>query len=125
MGEGKENKTMTDKIVNDTVSYIKTIAKTRGRNVDWAEKAVRKSVSITEEEAVKLKVIDFISPDVQDLLAKIDGKVIKLDGGDPDPSDQRRTSIHSDELALQASGYHFQPHDRLHPSDAGDLRGLL
>ena len=53
---------MTDKIVNDTVSYIKTIAKTRGRNADWGEKAVTKSVSITDEEAVKLNVIDFVSP---------------------------------------------------------------
>jgi len=78
--EGKESKTMTEKIVNDTVSYIKTIAKTRGKNVDWAEKAVRKSVSITEEEALKLNVIDFIIPDLQDLLTKIDGKVIKFDG---------------------------------------------
>ncbi len=80
LGEGKESKTMSEKIVNDTVSYIKTIAKTRGRNIDWGEKAVRKSVSITEEEAVKLNVIDFISPDIQDLLNKIDGKVIKFDG---------------------------------------------
>ena len=80
LGEGKESKTMEEKIVNDTVSYIKTTAKVRGRNVDWAEKAVRKSVSITEEEAVKLNVVDFISSDLQDLLNKIDGKVIKFDG---------------------------------------------
>jgi len=80
LGEGKESKTMSEKIVNDTVSYIKTIAKTRGRNVDWGEKAVRKSVSITEEEAVKLNVVDFISPNIQDLLRKIDGKVLKFDG---------------------------------------------
>jgi membrane-bound serine protease (ClpP class) len=80
LGEGKESKTMSEKIVNDTVSYIKTIAKTRNRNVDWAEKAVRKSVSVTEEEAVKLNVVDFISPNLQDLLTKIDGKVIKFDG---------------------------------------------
>jgi membrane-bound serine protease (ClpP class) len=79
-GEGKESKTMTEKIVNDTVAFIKNIAKARGRNVDWAEKAVRKSVSITEEEAVKLNVVDFISPDVRSLLAKIDGKVVKLNG---------------------------------------------
>jgi membrane-bound serine protease (ClpP class) len=79
-GEGKESKTMTDKIVNDTVSYIKTIAKNRGRNVDWAEKAVVKSVSITEEEAVKLNVVDFISPDLTSLLAKIDGKIVKFNG---------------------------------------------
>jgi len=78
--EGKESKTMSEKIVNDTVSYIKTIAKTRGKNADWAEKAVRKSVSVTEEEALKLNVIDFISPDLQDLLIKIDGRVMKFDG---------------------------------------------
>ncbi len=80
LGEGKESKTMSEKIVNDTVSYIKTIAKTRGRNMEWGEKAVRKSVSITEEEAVKSNVVDFVSPDIQDLLSKIDGKVIKFDG---------------------------------------------
>jgi membrane-bound serine protease (ClpP class) len=80
LGEGKESKTMSEKIVNDSVSYIKTIAKTRGRNVDWAEQAVRKSVSITEEEALKLHVIDLISPDVQDLLARLDGRVVKFDG---------------------------------------------
>jgi membrane-bound serine protease (ClpP class) len=79
--EGKESKTMTDKIVNDTVSNIKSIAKTRGRNVDWAEKAVRKSVSVTEEEALKLNVVDLISSDLQDLLTKIDGRVVKFDGG--------------------------------------------
>lgn len=80
LGEGKESKTMSEKIVNDTVSYIKTIAKTRGKNVEWAENAVRKSVSITEDEALKLNVIDLISPDLQDLLAKIDGRVVKFDG---------------------------------------------
>ena len=78
--EGKESKTMTEKVVNDAVADIKATAKTRGRNVDWAEKAVRKSVSVTDEEALKLKVIDFISPDLQDLLTKIDGKVVKFDG---------------------------------------------
>jgi membrane-bound serine protease (ClpP class) len=78
--EGKENKTMSEKILNDTVSYIKTIAKTRGKNADWAEKAVRKSVSVTEEEALKLNVIDFVSTDLQDLLTKIDGRVVKFDG---------------------------------------------
>lgn len=80
LGEGKESKTMSEKIVNDTVSYIKTTAKARGRNVDWAEQAVRKSVSVTEEEAVKLNVVDFISPNLQDLLTKIDGKILKFDG---------------------------------------------
>jgi membrane-bound serine protease (ClpP class) len=78
--EGKESKTMTEKVVNDAVADIKATAKKRGRNVDWAEQAVRKSVSITDEEALKLKVIDFISPDLQELLTKIDGRVVKFNG---------------------------------------------
>jgi len=78
--ERKDAEKMTEKIVNDTVAYIKTIATARGRNADWAEKAVRKSVSSTEEEALKLKVIDLISPDLHVLLSKIDRKVIKFDG---------------------------------------------
>jgi membrane-bound serine protease (ClpP class) len=78
--EGKESKTMTEKVVNDAVADIKATAKQRGRNVDWAEQAVRKSVSITDEEALKLKVIDFISPDLQELLTKIDGRVVKFNG---------------------------------------------
>ena len=76
--EGKENKTMTEKILNDTVAFVKNIAKTRGRNTDWAEKAVVKSVSITDDEAVKLNVVDFVSPDMSSLLDKIDGKVVKF-----------------------------------------------
>ncbi len=79
-GEGKESKTMTEKVLNDAVADIKATAKTRGRNVDWAEQAVRKSVSITDEEALKLNVIDLISPDLQDLLGKIDGRVVKFNG---------------------------------------------
>lgn len=78
--EGKESKTMAEKIINDTVAFIKNIAKTRGRNSDWGEKAVVKSVSITEEEAVKLNVVDFVSPDLQSLLTKIDGRIVKFDG---------------------------------------------
>lgn len=78
--EGKESKTMTEKVVNDAVADIRATAKTRGRNADWAEKAVRKSVSITEEEALKLNVVDLISPDLQTLLTQIDGRVVKFDG---------------------------------------------
>ncbi len=80
LGSGqKENKAMMEKVVNDAVAQIKGIAKKRGRNVKWAEKAVRKSVSITEGEALKLKVIDLVAPDLDSLLAKIDGRKVKID----------------------------------------------
>ncbi|UCD70905.1 MAG: nodulation protein NfeD [Syntrophobacterales bacterium] len=75
----KENKAMMEKVVNDAVAQIKGIAKKRGRNVKWAEKAVRKSVSITEGEALKLKVIDLVAPDLDSLLAKLDGRTVKID----------------------------------------------
>ncbi|MCM8804638.1 MAG: nodulation protein NfeD [Candidatus Omnitrophica bacterium] len=76
-GGEKESK-LEEKIVNDTVSFIKTIAKHRNRNEKWAEKAVRESISSTEEEALKEKVIDLIAKDIPELLDKIDGKIIKI-----------------------------------------------
>ena len=75
----KDNKAMMEKVVNDAVAQIKGIAKKRGRNVKWAEEAVRKSVSITEEEALKLKVIDLVAPDLDSLLAKVDGRTVEVD----------------------------------------------
>ena len=80
MGE-KIDKTMEAKILNDTVAYIKTIAKQRGRNEQWAEKAVRESVSVHEDEALRLHVIDLISPSLEDLLGKIDGRKIAIAPG--------------------------------------------
>ena len=62
--EGKMDKTMETKIVNDLAAMARGIAEKRGKSAKWAEEAVRKSVSITETEALKAKVIDFISPDI-------------------------------------------------------------
>jgi len=64
---------MNEKIVNDAVAFIKTIAEKRGRNSEWAEDAVRKSVSITETEALEKNVIDFVCPNLDSLLKIIDG----------------------------------------------------
>ena len=77
VGGGKMDRTMAEKVVNDAVAYIESIAEKKGRNVKWAAKAVRESVSITETEALKIKIIDLIAKDVDDLLAKIDGKTIE------------------------------------------------
>jgi len=71
---------MSDKITNDLVAFIKSIAEKKGRNIQWAEDAVRKSKSITEQEALKLNVIDFIAEDLSDLLKKLDGRIIKKGG---------------------------------------------
>ncbi|KQC07295.1 MAG: serine protease [Smithella sp. SDB] len=82
IGGGKDmDKTMSEKVENDAAAYARSIAKTRGRSEEWVEKAVRKSESITAEEALKLKVIDFVSPDVENLLAAIDQKEVNLAKG--------------------------------------------
>ncbi len=78
---GGADKTMMKKIENDAAAFIRSVALERGRNADWAEKAVRQAVSITEREAVKLKVVDFVADSVPDLLEKADGLVIKLPKG--------------------------------------------
>jgi membrane-bound serine protease (ClpP class) len=73
---GQMDKEMNKKVTNDAAAYIRTIAERRGRNVQWAEDAVRKSVSATEKEALKLKVIDHVSERLDDLLAAIDGLAV-------------------------------------------------
>ncbi|MEA2087580.1 MAG: nodulation protein NfeD [Candidatus Caldatribacteriota bacterium] len=73
MGEGEIDEEMKAKLENDAAAYIKTIAEKRGRNARWAEKAVRESVSITEQEAIEIGVIEFIANDVDELIEIIDG----------------------------------------------------
>jgi membrane-bound serine protease (ClpP class) len=76
-----KDKTMSRKIENDAAAYARSIAAIRGRSEEWVEKAVRKSESITAEEALKLHVIDFVAPDVEKLLTAIDQKEVTLMSG--------------------------------------------
>ncbi len=71
------DRTMTEKVMNDAVAYIESIAEKKGRNVKWAAQAVRESVSITETEALKIKIIDLIAKNMDDLLTKIDGRTVE------------------------------------------------
>jgi len=79
LGGKEQNKTVMEKIVNDTVAFAKAVARKRGRNEKWAAEAVEKSVSITEEEAIELKVIDLISPSLDDLILQLNGRKIAMD----------------------------------------------
>lgn len=72
---------LATKVVNDAVAQIRNIANARGRNADWAEQAVRDSVSITAEEAVELRVVDMIVASVPDLLRAADGREVELPSG--------------------------------------------
>jgi len=74
-------KTISEKATNDAVAYIRAIAEKKGRNADWAEKAIRESASITAQEAFKQGVIEIVAQDVRDLLQQLDGREIKTAQG--------------------------------------------
>lgn len=71
---------MERKIVNDAVAYIRGLAELRGRNGDWAERAVRQGVSLPASEALKMQVVDYIASDLDDLFRQLDGRHIQLQG---------------------------------------------
>ncbi len=76
--ETDNKKIMMQKVVNDTISWVKNISKIRNRNAEWCVKAVVESASETEEFLLNNNVIDYIADDIYDLLEQIDGKVVKL-----------------------------------------------
>jgi membrane-bound serine protease (ClpP class) len=79
--EGKgESKTMVEKVTNDAVAYVRSIARERGRSEQWAEDAVRRSVSTPAAEALDLKVVEIVATDMNDLLRQLDGRTVKKGG---------------------------------------------
>jgi membrane-bound serine protease (ClpP class) len=78
---GQMDSTMSEKVTNDAAAFIRTISQNRKRNMKWAEEAVRKSISITETEAVGQKVVNLVADNLNDLLIKLDStKVETADG---------------------------------------------
>lgn len=78
--KGGDDETLARKQVNDAAAYIRGLAQMRGRNADWAEKAVREAVSLSASEALRLNVIDQVADDLPDLLRKLDGKTLQVAG---------------------------------------------
>ena len=79
---GKMDKTIAEKATNDAAAYIKSIAEKRGRNAQWAEDAVRKSISATETEALKEHIIDMVSDNINSLLSDINGRQVTTASGE-------------------------------------------
>jgi membrane-bound serine protease (ClpP class) len=98
---------MRAKIINDSVAYIRSLAAERGRNADWAEKAVREAVSIPAREALELKVIDYIAEDRADLLKQMDGRKVRVAHG---------------EKTLHTAGLELQP---VEPTTIEKILGFL
>jgi membrane-bound serine protease (ClpP class) len=82
VGSGEMSKEIAEKVTNDATAYIKSIAEQRGRNVEWAEKAVRESVSASETEALQQKIIDLIAVDLNDLLRHLHGRTVVTPAGE-------------------------------------------
>jgi len=80
--EGQQDSIMMEKATNDAAAFIRTISKKRERNIQWAEDAVRKSLSITETEADSINVINFIASNMEDLLEKLDGMKVQTVKGE-------------------------------------------
>jgi membrane-bound serine protease (ClpP class) len=78
--EKEAGKDMAKKVENDTAAFARSIARLRGRNEEWAEKAVRQSVSATADEALKLKVIDVVAPSLPAFLDAASGRIVEVDG---------------------------------------------
>lgn len=79
--QGQQDAGMNDKATNDAAAFIRTISDRRHRNAEWAELAVRKSVSLTEQEALKQNVIDLVARNTNDLLQQIDGRTVLVTEG--------------------------------------------
>ena len=87
MGPGGGGKTEHRKVVNDAVAYIRGLAQLRGRNADWAEKAVRQAASLPAQQALKAGVVDLVAPNIATLLKRADGREVTVQG--------RRETLHT------------------------------
>ena len=83
-GEGQspqpDNGILSAKVTNDAVALIRNLAETRGRNVDWVERAVRESVNVGSTDALEMNIVDFVAPNAADVLAKSDGRIVEVNG---------------------------------------------
>ena len=79
---GEVSDPMARKQMNDAAAYIRSLAQMRGRNAEWAERAVREAVSLSADEALKRKVIDLTARDVPELLKKLDGRKVTRASGE-------------------------------------------
>ncbi len=81
-GDADTSSVMFDKVTNDAAAFVRSIAQKRGRNQDWAERAVRESISASENEALEAGAIDLISRNIDSLLIQIDGMTVETASGE-------------------------------------------
>lgn len=92
-GQSDSAQVMMEKVTNDAVAYIQSIAEEKGRNAEWAKEAVEKSVSITAKEALELNVIELIAPNLKALIDSLDGRQVKMKRGETITLDTKGKTI--------------------------------
>lgn len=80
LGGGQADSTMMAKVTNDAAAFARGLAEDRGRDVEWAEKIVRESISSTEDEVLELGVIEIIATNIEDLVEQLDGRTVEVNG---------------------------------------------
>jgi membrane-bound serine protease (ClpP class) len=96
----------SQKVLDDAVAYIRSIADARGRNADWAESAVRDSVSIPADEALQLNVVDMIAPDVATLLEDLNGQSVPVANGGTVTLDTTGATVSAEQMGVIGSLLH-------------------
>ena len=91
--ESQKRAGLEDKILNDSVAYIRSLAQLRGRNVEWAERAVREAATLSAADALDKGVIDLVAPDLDALLAKLDGRQVEIGGAQRTLQTRGRTIV--------------------------------
>ena len=100
LGGGEQDKTLSEKVENDAVAFVRSVATTRGRNADWVENAVRNSVNLPARDAVEQHVVDLIANDYPSLMGQLDGRVVTLGDGS-------RVTLHTAGADLQRDDMTF------------------
>ena len=117
---------MGRKVLNDAIAYIRGLAKLRGRNADWAEKAVREGASLPAEDALEQGVIDLMAENIEDLLVKLDGRTVDVRGEEVTPRHRRLECCDGEAgLAHGVPRGNHQPECRLRPDAARHLRPAI
>lgn len=101
VGGGETNETMEEKVTNDAAAYARGLATQRGRNVSWAERVVRESISSTAEEAADSNVIDLVAADLDALLDTLDGRSVETSAGEMTLNTKSAPVVHASPTARE------------------------
>ncbi|MFC1917301.1 nodulation protein NfeD [Chloroflexota bacterium] len=99
-GEAQMSDELKAKVINDASAYARSLAESRDRNPEWAERAVREGVSLTAVEALELNVIDMIAPDLSSLVLQLDGREVTMLGGNIVTLDTKDATINNIDMTL-------------------------